>query len=273
MKDFLGDLDEEENSSVPDDDASDNEGKKLQETSLNLDDEGFVLPQDGILEDAAEEENAEEADGVKAPEEGKTEETGDEKRKTVIGSLLDNMEYDSGSADENEVEHRVLSMEELDDVKGSLPLADAAEQESAEDIAAGGIIYDIYRALGASSVFASFVRDSDEETLEELEDVVRSCWSKTRSEQKDKLFNIPDYSFSILLSRDRVRDDLRMSELLNNAGGVMYSRGKDEWTAVILYIDDDFIMQEAMEKTINRASFNAADWKRVTFIGEQMRKR
>ena len=63
---------------------------------------------------------------------------------------------------------------------------------------------------------------------------------------------------------------MRLSELLNNAGAVMYSRGKEEWNALILFINDEYEVETALEKHISKNTFSAFDWKRVTNIGEQL---
>ena len=136
-----------------------------------------------------------------------------------------------------------------------------------------GVIGEIYKTLGSSSSFAEFIKLSDEDTLSDLDDVIESCWNRQQMEGKDKMFNIPDYNLSIILARDSVRDELRLSELLNNAGGVMYSRDAENWNAVIVYIDSSHVVEKALERTITKDSFSPSDWKRVTYIGEQLKKR
>ena len=136
-----------------------------------------------------------------------------------------------------------------------------------------GVIGEIYKILGSSSAFGQFIELSDEDTLSDLDEVIENCWKRQQVEGKDKMFNIPDYSLSIILAHDSVRDDLRLSELLNNAGGVMYSRDSECWNAVIVYIDPEYTVEKAIEKMISRSTFSPSDWKRVTYIGEQMKKR
>ena len=136
-----------------------------------------------------------------------------------------------------------------------------------------GVIGEIYKTLGSSSSFAEFIKLSDEDTLSDLDEVIESCWNRQQMEGKDKMFNIPDYNLSIILARDSVRDELRLSELLNNAGGVMYSRDAENWNAVIVYIDSSHVVEKALERTITKDSFSPSDWKRVTYIGEQLKKR
>ena len=136
-----------------------------------------------------------------------------------------------------------------------------------------GVIGEIYKILGSSSAFGQFIELSDEDTLSDLDEVIENCWKRQQVEGKDKMFNIPDYSLSIILAHDSVRDELRLSELLNNAGGVMYSRDSECWNAVIVYIDPEYTVEKAIEKMISRSTFSPSDWKRVTYIGEQMKKR
>ena len=136
-----------------------------------------------------------------------------------------------------------------------------------------GVIGEIYKILGSSSAFGQFIELSDEDTLSDLDEVIENCCKRQQVEGKDKMFNIPDYSLSIILAHDSVRDELRLSELLNNAGGVMYSRDSECWNAVIVYIDPEYTVEKAIEKTISRSTFSPSDWKRVTYIGEQMKKR
>ncbi len=187
--------------------------------------------------------------------------------------IVDENEEEESIPDENEAGHKVLSMDDLEDDKDELPLMENMFDNGDMNIPSSGILYDIYKKLGSASVFASFLRDTESETQNDLEAAIEGCWKRMRDDDKDKLFNVPSYSLSIILSRDHVRDDLRMSELLNNAGGVMYARGEESWTAVILYINSSFVMEEAIEKRITPSGFSPSDWKRVTYIGEQMKKR
>ncbi len=147
------------------------------------------------------------------------------------------------------------------------------ERESQEELSISGVIGEIYKLLGPTSTFAEFIKLSDEDTLSDLDEAIENCWNRQQMEGKDKMFNIPDYSLSIILARDSVRDELRLSELLNNAGGVMYSRDSESWNAIIVYIDPEHVVEKALEKTISKDTFSSSDWKRVTYIGEQMKKR
>lgn len=168
-----------------------------------------------------------------------------------------------------EEEHQILTMEELGDDE-ELPLV---SDDKDEDIPYSGIIREIYQRLSSASVFADFLKDAGVQTAEELEEVIHNSWEKSRNEGKDKLFNIAQYSMSVIISHNLVKDVLRKSELYNNAGGVMYAYGSDKWTAILLYIDDSFSLSDAYEKTLTKESFSPSDWKRVTYIGEQIKNK
>ena len=53
----------------------------------------------------------------------------------------------------------------------------------------------------------------------------------------------------------------------------MYSKKKDEWNALILYINDEYEVETAIERHITKNTFSAFDWKRVMNIGEQLLSR
>ena len=243
-----------------------------------MEDSPSPLPEELYSEEEPQSQEKEEEKGESVPEELKNSET--DSNKSFCDSLfsalgLEDMEEDEALPEvtepEEEKEEEAIVLED----KSPLEIESVEEEEVDDEIEekAEGIVYSIYKELGKDSAFASFIRSSDSGTLEELEEIIQSCWNRQQVEGKDKLFNIVDYSLSILLAHDSIRDDLRLSELLNNAGGVMYSRDMDTWKAVIVYINSSYTVEEAMEKTISRETFSASDWKRVTYIGEQMRKR
>ena len=243
-----------------------------------MEDSPSPLPEELYSEEEPQSQEKKEEKGESVPEELKNSET--DSNKSFCDSLfsalgLEDMEEDEALPEvtepEEEKEEEAIVLED----KSPLEIESVEEEEVDDEIEekAEGIVYSIYKELGKDSAFASFIRSSDSGTLEELEEIIQSCWNRQQVEGKDKLFNIVDYSLSILLAHDSIRDDLRLSELLNNAGGVMYSRDMDTWKAVIVYINSSYTVEEAMEKTISRETFSASDWKRVTYIGEQMRKR
>ena len=243
-----------------------------------MEDSPSPLPEELYSKEEPQSQEKEEEKGESVPEEPKNSET--DSNKSFCDSLfsalgLEDMEEDEALPEvtepEEEKEEEAIVLED----KSPLEIESVEEEEVDDEIEekAEGIVYSIYKELGKDSAFASFIRSSDSGTLEELEEIIQSCWNRQQVEGKDKLFNIVDYSLSILLAHDSIRDDLRLSELLNNAGGVMYSRDMDTWKAVIVYINSSYTVEEAMEKTISRETFSASDWKRVTYIGEQMRKR
>ena len=243
-----------------------------------MEDSPSPLPEELYREEEPQSQEKEEEKGESVPEEPKNSETDSNKSfcDSFFSALgLEDTEEDEALPEvtepEEEKEEEAIVLED----KSPLEIESVEEEEVDDEIEekAEGIVYSIYKELGKDSAFASFIRSSDSGTLEELEEIIQSCWNRQQVEGKDKLFNIVDYSLSILLAHDSIRDDLRLSELLNNAGGVMYSRDMDTWKAVIVYINSSYTVEEAMEKTISRETFSASDWKRVTYIGEQMRKR
>ncbi len=137
-----------------------------------------------------------------------------------------------------------------------------------------GAVEDIVKVLGSlDGKFVTFLKASDKEMIAYLNSIIESSWKRQQVDHKDKLFSIYDYSMSVLLAETPVRDELRLSELLNNAGAVMYSKDADEWTALILYIDENYKIEDAMETTFTRESFSQSDWKRIVNIGEILKSR
>ena len=133
-----------------------------------------------------------------------------------------------------------------------------------------GILGEIASHLESGSAFVSFLSSSDGEMLDYLGKVIRSSWEREQADGKDKMFSIYDCSISVLIAANKVNDELRKEELLNNAGAVMYSRHKDRWHALILSIDEDFHILDAYERTISPDSFSASNWKICRIIGEQL---
>ena len=212
-------------------------------------------------EDAPVEEVAE-STATESPIEEMEEETSGEEIKT-----------EDSPSHEASIEETQEEQEGEECVMEDSPMEELQMEEEPAPPEIPGVIGEIYKTLGSSSSFAEFIKLSDEDTLSDLDDVIESCWNRQQMEGKDKMFNIPDYNLSIILARDSVRDELRLSELLNNAGGVMYSRDAENWNAVIVYIDSSHVVEKALERTITKDSFSPSDWKRVTYIGEQLKKR
>ena len=212
-------------------------------------------------EDAPVEEVAE-STATESPIEEMEEETSGEEIKT-----------EDSPSHEDPIEETQEEQEGEECVMEDSPMEELQMEEEPAPPEIPGVIGEIYKTLGSSSSFAEFIKLSDEDTLSDLDDVIESCWNRQQMEGKDKMFNIPDYNLSIILARDSVRDELRLSELLNNAGGVMYSRDAENWNAVIVYIDSSHVVEKALERTITKDSFSPSDWKRVTYIGEQLKKR
>lgn len=159
-------------------------------------------------------------------------------------------------------------IEEID-----IPELEESEEEKFLNRLSGSIA-DIVKVLGSlDGKFVTFLKDSDSDMLNYLNTIIESSWKRQQVDHKDKLFSIYDYSISVLLAETPVRDELRLSELLNNAGAVMYSKDADEWTALILYINENFKIEDAMETTFTRDSFSHSDWKRIVNIGEILKSR
>ena len=212
-------------------------------------------------EDTPIEEVAESTDLESSIEEMKEETSGEE------------IKTEDSPSHEASIEETQEEQEGEECVMEDSPMEELQMEEEPAPPEIPGVIGEIYKTLGSSSSFAEFIKLSDEDTLSDLDDVIESCWNRQQMEGKDKMFNIPDYNLSIILARDSVRDELRLSELLNNAGGVMYSRDAENWNAVIVYIDSSHVVEKALERTITKDSFSPSDWKRVTYIGEQLKKR
>ena len=143
-----------------------------------------------------------------------------------------------------------------------------------DDFGLKGILKDIKRVLADNnSVYVSFVKNADADLRDYLSSVIKKSWEKQQQDHKDKVFTIYDYSLTVLLPGSLVRDELKLSELLDNAGAVMYSKKKKEWNALIVYIDEAYSVVDAEEKFITQDSFSSYDWKRVQIIGEQLLNR
>ena len=153
----------------------------------------------------------------------------------------------------------------------SLEEEDEEEQELPEKVMElSGILREIAAKLDRKGPFLSFLSSADDDMKDYLGKVIRSSWERQRTDGKDKMFSIFDYSISVILSAGRINDSLRREALLNNAGAVMYSRHKDEWNALILSIDDDFELVDAYEKNVTPESFSSSNWKICRVIGEQL---
>lgn len=119
-------------------------------------------------------------------------------------------------------------------------------------------------------VFADFIENEDRSVLDYFNSVIRQCWERQYHDGKDKMFSIFEYDLSVLLVKNRVFDSLRETELMNNAGAVMYSKGKKEWNALIVNFSKEFKVEFATMKKITKEDFSPSDWKIVTVIGEEL---
>ena len=121
-----------------------------------------------------------------------------------------------------------------------------------------------------AGVFAKFLEQEDRSVLDYFNNVLHQMWEKQCQDGKDKMFSIFEYDLSVLLSKGKVHDELRDMELMNNAGAVMYSKGKNVWNALVLYINKDYVVETAEMKSISRNYFSASNWKIVSVIGEEL---
>ena len=122
-------------------------------------------------------------------------------------------------------------------------------------------------------VFKTFLEKEERPVIEYFERVVRERFEKQKTDGKDKMFSMFDYDLSVILSKNKIYDELRLRELMNNAGAVMYSKGKGEWNVLVLHFDGGFSLEYAYLKHFDKESFSSTDWKIVTVIGEELIRR
>ena len=132
-------------------------------------------------------------------------------------------------------------------------------------------IIDIARKVegDASSLF-SFLEKEDASVIDYFDAVIRQSWEKQAEDGRDKMFSVFEYDMSLLLSKGRIYDDLRLQELMNNAGAVMYSQGKSRWNALLIYINKDYEVESAKMIVLTKESFSPSNWKIVTNIGDAL---
>lgn len=136
------------------------------------------------------------------------------------------------------------------------------------------LIRQIVRKLdGNLGVFHNFLEYEDRSVLDYFNQIVANCWKAQREDGKDKMFSIFEYDLSVLLAKGRVHDELRTSELINNAGAVMYSKGKNKWNALILSLNKDFEVESAKIESFSKDDFSPSNWKIVSIIGEELIRR
>ncbi len=198
----------------------------------------------------------------------------------VPASAEDTAEEDAGEVEAAVKEPEPISEERAkklspEDMIEEIEIPEIEESEEEKFLKrVSGSVAAIVKVLGSlDGRFVTFLKASDSDMLNYLNTIIESSWKRQQVDHKDKLFSIYDYSISVLLAETPVRDELRLSELLNNAGAVMYSKDADEWTALILYINEDFKVEDAMETTFTRDSFSQSDWKRIVNIGEILKSR
>lgn len=156
------------------------------------------------------------------------------------------LEYDDGTDDDNEGTV-------LDPSRYSKTIIDIARKVEGD----------------ASSLF-SFLEKEDASVIDYFDAVIRQSWEKQAEDGRDKMFSVFEYDMSLLLSKGRIYDDLRLQELMNNAGAVMYSQGKSRWNALLIYINKDYEVESAKMIVLTKESFSPSNWKIVTNIGDAL---
>lgn len=128
----------------------------------------------------------------------------------------------------------------------------------------------VHKIEGDATPLYSFLEKEDKSVIDYFDEVIRKSWEKQSEDGKDKMFSVFEYDMSLLLSKGRIYDELRMQELMNNAGAVMYSQGKSRWNALLLYINRDYEVESAKMISLDRSSFTSSNWKIVTNIAEAL---
>ncbi len=198
---------------------------------------------------------------------------------------LDLCNQDDGSQDEAEL----LELEDLngdenkralnagfdDDEDGKIVLEyDDDEEDFLDSPKYSDIIRSIARKLeGEGDCFYSFLEREDESVISYFDRVIHDSWERQQADGKDKMFSVFEYDMSLLLSKGRIYDDLRLQELMNNAGAVMCSQSKNSWNALLLYINQDYVVESAKMIKLSRSSFSSSDWKIVTNIADALNAR
>lgn len=237
------------------------------EENENADDSSFIETGE------SEEDLAESEDGEKTfPDDLTEDESFDAEEKEDIWEGVDETSEgnDSHSQDEDNV-----SYENDKEEKTTRPSDDSIvleyEENKFDSSKFSKIIQQILKNVeGDATPFYEFLEKEDESVISYFENVIHQSWLKQMEDGKDKMFSVFEYDMSILLSKGKIYDDLRLAELMNNAGAVMYSQGKSEWHALILHIAKDFSVDSAKIVTINRESFSPSNWKIVTNIGDAL---
>ena len=234
-------------------------------------DEACACEDDAVTEDDGEEY------GDQKPEEESSNSIADEAREEAPDGATDEADTSSDSDDAKDNVSVLVdrgAVKRLDgENQGNVFImvgnGDGTASDDFSDLA--GVVKEIAEKVGSNSAFVGFVRSSDKDMHLYLEDVIKRSWNRQREDGKDKMFSIFDYSLSILIaSKKVVMDDLRMEELLNNAGAVMYSRHANSWNSLILSFDDDYTLLSAEEKKITPSSFSPSNWKICRIVGEQL---
>ena len=182
------------------------------------------------------------------------------------------LELEDLNGDENK---RALNAGFDDDEDGKIVLEyDDDEEDFLDSPKYSDIIRSIARKLeGEGDCFYSFLEREDESVISYFDRVIHDSWERQQADGKDKMFSVFEYDMSLLLSKGRIYDDLRLQELMNNAGAVMCSQSKNSWNALLLYINQDYVVESAKMIKLSRSSFSSSDWKIVTNIADALNAR
>ena len=168
-------------------------------------------------------------------------------------------------------ESRSESFSDGKDGKIVLEYDDGKEEEGISLKCRSRIIREIAEKVeGDAESLYSFLTKEDESVLEYFDKVIHDSWEKQQIDGKDKMFSVFEYDMSLLLSKGRIYDDLRLQELMNNAGAVMCSQGKKEWNALLIYINKNYEVESAKMVKLDKASFSSSNWKIVTNIADAL---
>lgn len=265
-----------EEESIAEDDGEDDEIEILDEEEEETEkDELFLRHMSHSQEEKGKSENSLDSDQAIEKEEIESKAKSNDEELEANKKANDLIERESQALEEKS---KISSYEDEDspsrlvresDGTFSLVVEKRVEDDYKRDILLG--IKDELKSPSPS--FDRVLANSDRELLDYLRRVFKECWKKQRQDHKDKIFTIYEGSLSVLMARSPIRDELRLSELLNNAGAIMYSQKSDNWSALVLYIDEHYEVESAREYEISKSFFSQSDWKRIINMGEALRER
>ncbi len=115
----------------------------------------------------------------------------------------------------------------------------------------------------------AFFEKEDAEMLSGFEEAIATCIEQQHINNKDKIFSIKPYKLSVIVTSGKNIDSLRNSELLNNAGAVMYSEGEDGWNVAVLMFNEMGELEHLQEIEIGQRTFSDYDWRVVKNMAQK----